>query len=183
MADDITKYPTHDGGASPDAAARTTNPSLLPTREVSMDSRSELGSGRSERPLLGQQVQKLSVPQEPGFRYRWFNDLGNRIDMAQAAGYEFVQDTKEIDESGRGQRLRKVVGTQANGQPQHAYCMRKPEDLYQADEARKKGPIQEMEKAIHRGMISGGDPQDNGVYYAPQGGINIQSGVGGRRQQ
>lgn len=92
-------------------------------------------------------VEKLAVPEKPGFHRRWFRDNPGRILRAQRAGYQFVQqgevdvvntdlggDAKNSGSTDLGTRVSVVSGegiSEVTGQPNRLILMEIPLDLYQ----------------------------------------------------
>ncbi len=110
--------------------------------------------GRKDRVILGSPRRKLEqMTEKDGFVYRYFNDDGNRLNDAQAAGYEFVEKEQTQGNSEAGleatsgidSRESKIVGRKESGAPLTAYLMRKNEEMHQEDQAVKQREIDEIE--------------------------------------
>lgn len=92
-------------------------------------------------------VEKLAVPEKPGFSRRWFRDNPGRIMRAQRAGYQFVHkdevdvyntdlggDAKNSGNTDLGTRVSIVSGEGINettGQPNRLILMEIPLHLYE----------------------------------------------------
>lgn len=142
------------------------------TRGVREDSREE--SGRKVRVPLGVARSKLAVPDIPGYRLRWLNDLEGRIQQAQAGGYEFVMSAEvpafgdpDIDNVNRdlGARVSRVVDKTTG---QKAYLMKIRQEFYEEDQREKLKVVEETDRQIKRGKLK---EIENG--YVPDAGIKI----------
>lgn len=96
---------------------------------------------------------------EPGFQYRFVNDVGSRIENFKAAGYEFVVDdnlavgdSRVFDPSSQGSA--KVV-TSNDGTK--SYLMRIKDEWYKEDQAAKQNRVNELEQAIKTPNSQGAD--------------------------
>lgn len=121
-------------------------------------------AGRSKRVLLGGTSLKLDAPKRNGYVRRWFNDAEGRVETAEQAGYSFVHDGRA--ESEQPVRVRRRVGTNADGTPLYAYLMEKPEEFYQEDQALKRQPLDEIDEAIFGGQVRGAQARDTGNFYS-----------------
>lgn len=118
-------------------------------------------STKPKRTPLGVPRQKLSLDKkDPNYNYRWINDVGDRIQQAQEAGYEFVKrgDTSAPgvadvvpQNTDLGTNTSKVVGTTESGAPLTAYLMRLKKSFYEEDKRAKAENINEMERGLRRG--------------------------------
>jgi hypothetical protein len=124
--------------------------------------KTNITSKRTERkPLHSQGPQSIATGAlEPGFQYRFVNDIGSRIENFKAAGYEFVEDdtlavgdSRVSDPSAVGSA--KVV-TSNDGTK--SYLMRIKDEWYKEDQQVKQKRIDELEKAIK-------SPSSQGVDY------------------
>jgi hypothetical protein len=97
---------------------------------------------------------------DPGYIYRWVNDLDTRIQMFQEAGYEFIP-------TGEGQVGDKRVGTATElgsvvskpvGNNTTAYLMRIKQEWYEEDQQKKLDHIKRQE----RDMADAADSLSNG---------------------
>lgn len=103
---------------------------------------------------------KLKAPQREGFVRRWFNDKPGRIAEAEELAYDFVRGTS-IKSDGTDSRVRRLVGTQANGQPQYAYLMETPLEEYQVGQSEKEERHRQIEQAIREGRDATGRVSDS----------------------
>lgn len=120
----------------------------------------EVASTKPTRTPLGVPRQKLSLEKkDPNYYYRWINEVGDRINLALEAGYEFVtrSDAAPGDRdvapqnTDLGNRTSKVVGTAEGGRPLTAYLMRLKKSFYNEDQAAKQAQIDEMERGLKVG--------------------------------
>lgn len=120
---------------------------------------------RKPRVPLGGAVKKLDVQDlDPNYKYRIFNDVGGRLERAEAAWWEPV-----LDETGSVDR--RVVGKNSNGQPIYGQVMRIEKSLFEEDKRAKQAKIDELEEGLRRGHVQGGISQNA---YIPSSGIKIE---------
>lgn len=124
---------------------------------------------RKERTPIGAPECKWSCPKNDGYQYRVFNDdwvakPGN-IQAALAAGYEFVESTKEKEKP-------KIVGTNDNGTPIRGFLMRIPKVLYDEDQKAKQKIVDRIDEQIKAGSLQQGAGDNR---YIPAAGIKISS--------
>ena len=114
-------------------------------------------------PLNRQDV--LTVPEkykEPGYHYRFFNDVGERIEKAERAGYEVVRgkvpvgDPKAGGSEGVGSAVTKAVG-----ENKKAVLMRIKQEWWDEDQAEKVKKVKEQENEIM--TVKTGDGQYGNV--------------------
>lgn len=98
---------------------------------------------------------KLKVPERPGFFRRWFNDVPGRLAEAEDLAYTHVSDPA-IKSDGTDSRVRRLVGTQANGQPLHAYLMETPIEEWEAGQEEREEQHRAVDKAISEGRDATG---------------------------
>ena len=107
-------------------------------------------------PVNGRNV--LTVQnKEPGYSYRFVNDLGGRVDEFLARGYEIVED-KDVQigdrrvsaPSGLGSKASAVVDKQGT----RALVMRQREEWYLEDQAEKAKAIAETEQSMEQQALS-----------------------------
>ena len=126
-------------------------------------------------------------PREGYFRY-WFNDTPGNIQSALDGDYEFVkegtvagtlsqQEDLAASDAG-GQRVSKVVGTQADGSPMVAYLMEIPQEWYDEDQAKILASAREVEHQIKTGKVPGDEAEDTEHRY---GEVKVVSGIVGGR--
>jgi hypothetical protein len=98
------------------------------------------------------------------FAPRWFNDTGDRLERAMAAGYEFVNREEvrgvgDPDVSGgntdMSSRVSRVVGLDATGQPARAYLMKLDLELYEEDQGLKEEVNAQVDTAVRGGTAGG----------------------------
>lgn len=102
---------------------------------------------------------KLAVPEKKGFRRRWFNDTPGRLANAEELAYEHVVESG-IKSDSPDSRVRRLVGTQASGQPLYAYLMETPEAEFQAGIQDKEEAHAAFEASIRRGVDHTGQMRD-----------------------
>lgn len=102
---------------------------------------------------------KLEVPERPGFRRRWVNDVPGRILRFEKAGYEIVS------EHGRPKEhiVDKVTGLRA-------FLMEIPNEFYDADFAAKQEKLNDTDRQIYKGVHKQAPGDER---YVPKGGIKI----------
>ena len=94
-----------------------------------------------------------------GFVGRWVNDLDNRIQRAEEAGYDFV--SKDLDVSvgdrtvessdGVDSRISKIVGTdRVTGEPIRAYLMMQKKEWYEEDRAERQKLVDQQEESMRQ---------------------------------
>ena len=110
---------------------------------------------RRRRASVGGFHLKLHAPERPGFHRRWFNDTPGRIANAEELAYDHVCDPS-IKSDSTDTRVRRLVGTQASGQPLYAYLMETPIEEYQAGAAEKEETHRQIDKAIREGRDATG---------------------------
>lgn len=144
----------------------------LDNREISADARVPMGGNKL----------KMTLPEIPGFRTRWFNDAGDRIETAKKGGYTHiikagikVGSGSETGHTDLGSVVSMVVGTQANGQPLRAYGMKIKQEWFIEDQAKQALAIRETETQIRGGQLPG-DKGDTSNRYVPEQGISIEEG-------
>jgi len=121
----------------------------------------------------------LDLPQIPGHRTRWINDVkdGMRMRAFKDAGYEFVMQG-EVDTSGLtiqagadtpiGTPISKQVGGGIK-----AYLMKQREDYYQEDQRAKQREIDALEQSLRRKRTTPQNATQNGQYGEVTIGNNI----------
>ena len=130
---------------------------------------------RAERVPLGSHRSKLSVAdKDPNYAYRWFNDQPGRLEQAEKAGYEFVNDaaTGETGDANTdlGSRTSTVVDRREGVR---GYLMRIRKEWYDDDQASKQKVNDEVDRSILGGSLDG-EPGKDGRYI-PDSGISIKS--------
>jgi hypothetical protein len=98
---------------------------------------------------------KLKAPERAGFHRHWFNDKPGRLAEAEELAYEHVRDPA-IKSDSQDSNVRRLVGTQANGQPLYAYLMETPLEEYRAGQEEKEEGHRQIDKAISEGRDATG---------------------------
>ncbi len=114
---------------------------------------------RRARASVGGLKLRLAVPEREGYRRYWFNDTPGRLAEAEDLAYEHVTDPG-LKSDNPGGPVRRLVGTQANGQPLHAYLMETPLEEYQRGEAEREEQHRAIDDAIAAGRDATGRVQD-----------------------
>lgn len=112
-------------------------------------------SKRRRRASVGGLKLKLQAPERKGYVRRWFNDVQGRLAEAEELAYDFVCDPT-IKSDGTDSRVRRLVGTQANGQPLYSYLMETPVSEYDAGIQEKEEIHRAVDKAINEGRDATG---------------------------
>jgi hypothetical protein len=133
-----------------------------------------------QRQMFGQGG-KLSVGckklQEAGYYCHWLNDYPNRINEAQANGYEFVSPEETDDyQDGHGvgtytadstsTKVSRIVGTNDQGDPLLAYLMKIRQEWKAENDAFHQRRPDAIDQEIRSGTLGGG--VENA--YQPAGG-------------
>lgn len=118
-------------------------------------------SKRPERVPLHKQ-KMLSAEKRPGYVRRWVNDVVDRIQQFEKAGWTPVvgesQNTSDKlaqTESQLGSVVRKIVNKDPNAASHWAVLMEIPEDLYNQDQAEKQKENDRVEESYNR--VAGAD--------------------------
>ncbi len=120
-------------------------------------------SGRVKRQPIGVR-NRLSVQgKDPNYVYRFVNDIGDRIQQFEAAGYERVTkldhkigDNRVDVASADGSDAQLSVGYNPRGDIQKAFLMRIKKEWYEEDQAAKLANNKEIESATKKPQIDGG---------------------------
>jgi hypothetical protein len=114
-------------------------------------------SGRVRRTPVGRRNVLTLSGKEPGYEYRYVNDIGDRVQQFLDAGYELVEakdvqigDTRIGRPSGEGSKAQASVG---NGVK--AFAMRIREDWYAEDQAAKQAHVKAIEDATKEKALDG----------------------------
>jgi hypothetical protein len=126
---------------------------------------------RRRRASVGGHALKLTAPLREGFKRHWFNDTGNGLANAESLAYDHVSDTG-LQSSNLGSRVSRLVGTQTNGEPMHAFLMETPLHEYEAGLKEKEVHNRQIDDAIVAGRDSTGQLAADGY----KGSGSIQSG-------
>jgi hypothetical protein len=103
---------------------------------------------------------KLVTPEIDGFRCRWANDDGMRLqDLTQNDDYDYVTyneigwsvgEGNITPERQPGEKVSRIVGKTAEGKPLYAYLLKKRLEYVQEDIAAKESARQVIEEQLHR---------------------------------
>lgn len=110
---------------------------------------------RRRRASVGGFHLKLSAPAREGYHRHWFNDTPGRIANAEELAYDHVHDPS-IKSDSTDTRVRRLVGTQANGQPLYSYLMETPLEEYQRGQDEREEGHRQIDKAICEGRDATG---------------------------
>lgn len=111
---------------------------------------------RPKRTPLGARNRLSFGNQDPNFVYRVINDVDDRLQRAQEAGYEFVVSDEQLGDKRAAEggkidsRVSKPVGNGVRG-----FLMRIPRDYYDEDQKVKQDQIDETEKAMKPNTAKG----------------------------
>lgn len=114
-------------------------------------------AGRARRTPIGQRNVLTVTGKEPGYEYRFVNDVGDRIQEFQDNGWETVEQKsvrigdKRIDKATSDGSLAKA----SVGQGTSAYVMRIKEDWYKEDQAAKNAHVDQTEAAMKEKALTG----------------------------
>lgn len=117
-------------------------------------------SGRAKRtPINGRNILSLSK-KEPGYVYRFVNDMGDRVEIFKERGWELV-DAKDVSIGERRVEAPTALGSKAVASVDKmggkAYVMRIPEEWYKEDQAEKARSIAEQESAMKQQALASND--------------------------
>lgn len=133
-------------------------------------------TNRKERVPLGVPRLRLAVKSRPGFKGRWVNDVGDRINQALEGGYSFVQkggaEFKEADTQNRNDSINDSVSKVVSSDGTKAFLMEIPTAMYNKDQKTKAERVNKIENGLRRGEDSHGKPGSDGRYI-PKEGIKI----------
>jgi len=131
---------------------------------------------RKKRVPLGVQRLKMAVSKRPGFKRRWVNDTGDRLNQAMEGGYSLVSrdgaEFTEEDVANRNDSLNNAVSKPVNSGEIKAFLMEIPTALYTADQKVKADNINRTEEGLRHGADAHGRPGADGRYI-PREGIKI----------
>lgn len=154
---------------------------LFDSKNPANEQRSRSAVERTRVPM-SLPIQKLQVPEIPGWHLHWIMGTPSRLAQAQRAGYEFVEDT-EVDlnrygvadsptSSGNtdmGSHVSVLAGSDtADGQAARLYLMKLREELWLQDQATLEARNEQTAVAL-RGPLGLQDPSgDNSHRYVPK---------------
>ena len=139
------------------------NPSVQPGKTVA----------EKKRIPMNLPMQKLQVPEIPGFHLHWMRGDAQRIQQAKNAGYDFVRpdevdvtsislggDATKNGNSDMGDRVSVVAGGVGDdGQAIRLYLMKQPLEYYMEDlkivEQRNESVAQALTAQYRQGLIGG----------------------------
>lgn len=131
-------------------------------------------------------VQRLQVPEMPGYHYHWFRGDRARLMRAEQAGYEYVDEQEvelnNLDIGGEsaasgntdmGTRVTVISGEQLgnDGQPGRLVLMKIKTELWQASEKILADHNEQIAEAIRGGQVGTGPnetPADKAQRYVKQ---------------
>jgi hypothetical protein len=103
---------------------------------------------------------KLDVRnKDPNYEYRWFNDVGDRINEAVESGREYVlkEDVvldASMEKPGLGSCVSKCVGKHPDGSPKMAYLLRIRKEWYDEDQIEKQKAADLVDQSIRSGALT-----------------------------
>jgi len=131
--------------------------------------------GRSKRGTFNGTEGKLRIDRQiEGYHLHIFNDSPGRIEQALDVGYEFVSP----DEIGSvstnvvsrntdiGDKVRFLVGTDGDNQPQYAYLMKIRQEFYDEDQLALQTKNNKIDDAIRGGKLNKDGYNSDGFYGA-----------------
>lgn len=135
------------------------NPSVVPGQ----------AKGERKRIPMSLPIQKLQVPDIPGYHLHWMRGSAGRIQQAQNAGYEFVRPDEvalnnvgiggDADKTGNtdmGDRVSVISGdTDEQNQAVRLYLMKQPMEFYLADQKIAQGRNDDIADTLTAGYRSG----------------------------
>jgi len=117
-----------------------------------------------------------------GYHLHGFNDENGRIQDALDGGYEFVspEEVGGVKENvvsrntDLGDKVRFLVGRQADGGPLYCYIMKIKQEWYEEDQAALQAKNNLIDDAIRKGRNTKDGTSAEG-FYAPREGINYKT--------
>lgn len=107
---------------------------------------------------------KLAVPdhirqQNPGYAFRWINDVGNRMhSLTVLDDWDKVEGVAPIP-----------VDTDREGKPVYGHLCRKKQEFFAEDQRAKRQLITEREQGLLRGTKTDAEANPEAVSYVPAG--------------
>ena len=98
----------------------------------------------------------LTAPARPGFSRRFINDVGDRVQVFKAAGWNVVDDGSEVGDAKVGSPS--TLGSLTNpsvGGGRRGVLVEIPEELYAQDRAESQAKITAIENEIKRSSGGG----------------------------
>ena len=119
---------------------------------------------RKIRKPFGAQTQKLALPERPGYKRHWFNDVAGRVDEAESNGWAHLKDKDS-------KPLKRVVGTGRDNKALHAYAMELPKVFWDEDMAARhaaaQARIDEIKTSPIRSKSGQAQKSDTNKFYSP----------------
>ena len=112
---------------------------------------------RVRRTPVGRRNVLTLTGKEPGYEYRYVNDIGDRVQQFLDAGYELVEAKNvQIGDSRIGRPSAEGSNAQASvGNGVKAFAMRIREDWYAEDQAAKQAHVKAIEDATKEKALDG----------------------------
>lgn len=109
-----------------------------------------------------------------GYHLHIFNDTPGRIEQALSVGYEFVNPNEvggtAVNVVSRntdiGDKVRFLVGTDANNEPLYAYLMKIQQEFYEEDQNALQERVDAVDAAIRGGKNTKAGDSAEGFYNA-----------------
>jgi hypothetical protein len=118
--------------------------------------------GRVKRQPVSQRSRLAVNGKDPNYVYRFVNDIGDRINMFQEAGYELVSkadhkigDNRVDIASPDGSHASVSVGISPKGESQRAYLMRQKREWYEEDQRTKQEEIKQTQRQLKNPDLEG----------------------------
>ena len=122
-------------------------------------SKAQEGRRPKRTPINGRNILSVSN-KEPGYEYRFINDVGDRVEIFKERGWELV-DAKDVRIGDRRVEGGSALGSKAQAsvdkQGTKAFLMRVRSDWYEEDQADKASALAEQEKSMKHSAISNND--------------------------
>lgn len=149
---------------TPEAQAAQAERRAAVEAEQAADPVQHIERNRTRIPFGTHRQRLISMPR-PGFKRRYFNDVGDRIARALDAGYAHVMDPRTK------KPVQTTAGSRDGGGSLIAYLMEIPEQFYSEDFAAKQERLNEVDQQIYTGKHNE-EQGDN--RYVPRSGINVR---------
>lgn len=122
-----------------------------------MSQESKAPSGRVQRTPIGTRNVLTVKGKDPNYVYRHVNDIDDRVQMFQEAGYELVQD-ESVQVGDKRVNAASSLGSAkavSVGQGTKAYLMRIKREWYEEDQAKKLSNVADIERATKEKALDG----------------------------
>jgi hypothetical protein len=120
---------------------------------------------RVRKPFEGSMVQKLALPEKPGYKTHWFNDVAGRIDEASTSGWAHRINPRD------GKPYKRTVGSGRDNQALVGYAMILPMVFWQEEmDARHKiatDKVEGIKKRPAAAQPGQAQASDAGKFYSP----------------